>query len=374
VPATAVPATVEPSGTVATGAPSLDPNASGSIGPEPSDATAVAIITDVTIVGRSSSFSPDGAWFAFSARPADGSAGPDIYVWHAGELQARALTTDHASVFASWVGSTILGSRLTAEPEGAVESGTPADPVAGTPPPDGASPVPEATAIEEPTPAPERIPETFLLDPWTGAEVALLAAEWQPAVDPTGLAVVAWQGTVGLDATGLTAAPATGNLVIHPFHGPLEFDDPTASPSVPPDSPPALSPAPSAIDAPPASPQIVEDFPVQIVAAGPIADFDARWDETGSWLAIWLADPLDPALGRLSLLHFDPFTGFVDRPLGAPQDVTALPGFSIGYGRLAWASPPGQSGEGSRIQIAAWASGEVGAVESVPVVGAIVVQ
>ena len=60
--------------------------------------------------------------------------------------------------------------------------------------------------------------------------------------------------------------------------------------------------------------------------------------------------------------------------MGAPQDVTALPGFSIGFGRLAWASPPGQGGEGSRIQIAAWTDGLVGAVESIPVEGAIVVQ
>jgi hypothetical protein len=122
------------------------------------------------------------------------------------------------------------------------------------------------------------------------------------------------------------------------------------------------------------SPEVVVDFPTQSLVSGPILDFDARWDETGSWLAIWIADPIDPGLGRLSLLHFDRATGLVDRPVGAPQDVTALPGFSIGYGRLAWASPPGQEGEGSRIQIAAWTADEVGAIESIPVEGAIVVQ
>ncbi|HEX5147868.1 MAG TPA: hypothetical protein VFW02_02220, partial [Candidatus Limnocylindrales bacterium] len=99
-----------------------------------------------------------------------------------------------------------------------------------------------------------------------------------------------------------------------------------------------------------------------------------RWDDTGSWLAIWIADPVNPGLGRLSLLHFDPYTGMLDRPVGAPQDVTALEGFSIGLGRLAWVSPPGQGGEGSRIQIAAWADGQVGSIESIPVDGAIVVQ
>jgi hypothetical protein len=43
-----------------------------------------------------------------------------------------------------------------------------------------------------------------------------------------------------------------------------------------------------------------------------------------------------------------------------------LAGFSIGEGRLAWATPPGQGGEGSRIQIVAWREGSVGTVESVP--------
>jgi hypothetical protein len=112
----------------------------------------------------------------------------------------------------------------------------------------------------------------------------------------------------------------------------------------------------------------------QVISDGPIAEFDARWDDTGTWLAVWVADAVDPSIGRLSLLHVDPATGLIDRPLGAPQDVPALPGFSIGAGRLAWATPPGQEGEGSRIQIVAWTEDAVGAIESIPVEGAIVVQ
>ena len=266
------------------------------------------------------------------------------------------------------------------------------------------------------------MPQTFLVDPWTSVITPLVAAEWQPAVAPGGLVVVAWEGTVGIGPDGFTAAPVTGNLVVHPFRGPGEVGfvagspelspafsagtspgltprfsgetsprlspSPSASllasqaasilPSLVPSFVASLSPSPSPVSAPDGSssplPQVVHDFPTQIVVAGPIADFDARWDDTGTWLAIWIADPLDPGLGRLSLLHFDPFTGLVDRPLGAPQDVTALPGFSIGFGRLAWASPPGQSGEGSRIQIAAWTASEVGAIESIPVKGAIIIQ
>ena len=90
-----------------------------------------------------------------------------------------------------------------------------------------------------------------------------------------------------------------------------------------------------------------------VVTDGAVAEFDARWDESGTWLAIWLADPSDPSLGRLSLHHLDRGTGTLERLPGAPKDVTALPGFSIGDGRLAWATPPVQGGEGSRVQIVA---------------------
>lgn len=379
------------------------PDASGAASPEPTPATAVAIITDVAVVGRTAAYSPDGAWFAFSARPADGSTGPDIYVWRVGDPLARPLTVDHASVFASWVGGHLLGSRVgptsavlpeTTSPGPTTPDGesTP-DPTIEIPPPIDMPTSRDLGQVVPPTqPASdfelaaiatsEQLPQSFLLDPATGVEIDLLDAEWQPAVDPTGLAVVAWQGTVGIAGDGLTASPATGNLVIHPFHGPIESEEPFVSPAASPSSSheptpslsPPPSPDPSASAETSASPQVMRDFPPQIVATGPIADFDARWDETGTWLAIWIADPVDPALGRLSLLHFDPFTGTLDRPEGAPQDVTALPGFSIGLGRLAWASPPGQGGEGSRIQIAAWTEDQVGAIESIPVEGAIVVQ
>jgi hypothetical protein len=357
---------------VATLAATSEPAASGSGSPQPDGSTAVAIMTDVIVVGRSAAYSPDGAWFAFSARPVDGSVGPDIYVWHVGDGQARPLTTDHASAFASWVGGSLLGSRVVSEVVMDPEASPAVDPTLEIPPPIDVAPVDPAPSTDPLTG--QAVPQTFLLDPWTGAEVPLLEAEWQPAVDPTGRAVVAWQGTMSLGADGFTASPAVGNLVVHPFHGPLASDDPTSSPTAPVASTPSASPDGSVEGLPPAPEPIPLDFPTQIVVAGPITDFDARWDDTGSWLGIWIADPIDPTIGRLSLLRFDPATGLLDRPAGAPQDVTALPGFSIELGRLAWVTPPGQSGEGSRIQIAAWTSDEVGAIESVPIEGAIVIQ
>ncbi|MGZ8513534.1 MAG: hypothetical protein ACXW4H_00690 [Candidatus Limnocylindrales bacterium] len=376
--------------------PSDDVLASAGPSVEPSPGAAVAIITNVTVVGRGAGYSPDGAWFAFSARPADGSAGPDIYVWHVGDPLAVALTTDHASVFASWVGNQILGSRATlagvtspgspdADPSASVEP-TPAPTPSSTPTPvlapDGSTAV-DASASPEPTPVPEFFAETFLIDPLTGIETPMLGADWQPVVDPTGVRVAAWEGTVRSASDGLSLVPATGRFVIHAFQAlpdltasPAPSDLPSDSPSAQPSAQPSDLPTDQPVlpvdgsPAPSASPALEP----QVIAEGPITEFDARWDNTGTWLAIWIADAADPSIGRLSLLHVDPTTGLIDRPLGAPQDVPALPGFSIGVGRLAWATPPGQGGEGSRIQIVAWTEDAVGAVESVPVEGAIVIQ
>ena len=283
------------------------------VSPEPTVATAVAIVSGVRIVGQSAAYSPDGAWFAFTARPSDDSVGPDIYVWRVGDALARPLTTDHASIFASWAGEQMLGSRPVASVDATVE-------VQST---------------------------SFFIDPESGQETPLAGVGWRPVIDPTGQWAVAWEGTVRREADGLTTAPATGALILRRFQ-PIGGPYPTgaASPDV-------------------ASPVVVD---------GEFREYDVRWDQSGSWLAVWLADMTDPAIGRLSLLHLDPVTGTLDQPAGAPRDVAALPGFSISDGRIAWATPPGQGGEGSRIQIVAWTAEAVGGVESVPIEGVVVVH
>ena len=66
--------------------------------PAPTLAANLAIVSGVKVVGQSASYSPDGDWFAFTARPSDGSTGPDIYVWRVGdELARRSPTTTPAS-------------------------------------------------------------------------------------------------------------------------------------------------------------------------------------------------------------------------------------------------------------------------------------
>ena len=308
-PATTEPTTPTPS--------SPDPMVS----PEPTVATAVAIVSGVRIVGQSAAYSPDGAWFAFTARPSDDSVGPDIYVWRVGDALARPLTTDHASVFASWAGLQMLGSR----------------PVSSD----------DATAEVQST--------SFLIDPHSGMETPLAGAGWRPVIDPTGQWAIVWEGTVRREADGLTTVPATGALILRRFQ-PTDVPYPTDL------AYPTDVPYPTDLA-----------YPTDVVD-GEFREYDVRWDQSGSWLAVWLADMSDPAIGRLSLLHLDPATGTLDQPPGAPRDVAALPGFSISDGRIAWATPPGQGGEGSRIQIVAWTADAVGGVESVPIEDVVVVR
>ena len=322
-PKTAVP-TADPSATGAPASPGTTPEPTPAAtptvaptpvasdrpiaSPAPTVAATLAIVSGVKVVGQSAAYAPDGAWFAFTARPSDDSTGPDIYVWRVGDPLALPLTHDHVSVFGSWVGSRVLGSRPTAA----------------------------ATAG-----AAEVSAESFYIDPATAREIPIAAAVWRPIVDPDGRWAVLWNGTVRLGADHLTSVPAKGSLVLRRVGADGGVDGAGAA---------------------------------AMVADAPVSEFDVRWDETGTWLAVWLADATDPTIGRLSLVHVDQATGHLERPHGAPHDVTALPGFSIANGRLAWATPRGQGGEGSRVQIVAWTDKSVGAVESGPVEDVVVVH
>jgi hypothetical protein len=61
---------------VATPTASVEASPTPRVTPEPSIAASLAIASGVKIVGESAAFSPDGSWFAFTARPSDDSAAP----------------------------------------------------------------------------------------------------------------------------------------------------------------------------------------------------------------------------------------------------------------------------------------------------------
>jgi hypothetical protein len=429
--------------------------------PEPSIAQAVAIISNVVLVGESAAYSPDGSMFAFSARPADGSHGPDIYIWRVGEAIAHPVTSDHASIFSGWAGSEILGSRaaiatgpaLPTQTAELAQSDAPTDSQSGSatpsesptaPPEDGAEPPKDAfatpaaeasastgfaveaeavlpavlaavelgtiraflsplaavpsvdPAIEpssepsaepsaepstdqpgqlsvepspEPSPEPSTtptidpfaspeppatpipegdataVPVSFLVDPLTGVERSLASTPvWRPVVDPTGQFVVYWSGTLRYDPASYAWVPGAGRLYLAPWA--------------------ALS-TPGAVEVPAIS-LVDGDSDGGEAAAGA---WDARWDDDGDHLAIWVADAGDPSIGRLRLVAVNPGATLLEAPQILLNDAPALPGFSIGEDRLVWATPPGQDGQGSRVQVLAWSGEHAGQIVGEPAAG-----
>jgi hypothetical protein len=178
-------------------------------------------------------------------------------------------------------------------------------------------------------------PVSVLVDPATRDE-RFLGSVWRPMVDPSGRLAIGWDGTIERTGDPEVWAPSRGRLELRAW----------SSESGP-------SPSKGSGD------QIL----VTDAARG---DFDVRWDDTGEWVAVWVGDERNAPTGRLTLYHVDADGGRLEKVKGAPVDVQALPGFSIGSGRLAWATPRGQGGEGSRVQIAAWSRGGVGTVETDP--------
>jgi hypothetical protein len=298
----------------------------------------------VVLVGETAAYSPSGTWFGFTARPADGSRGPDVYVWRQGWQAAEPLTSDASSIFSGWLGESAVMSRIVADIDPSPSAGTPASEM----PSPSAEPDPTAAASDSPSAAsdspsaasasPSAMPatvESLAIDPETGEERLLAGGSvWRPTIDPTGSFAVYWEGTVVDEAGTSDWRPAEGRLVIARF-------DATADPVV--------------------------TEPVALVE-GPVPDWDVRWDEHGGRIAVWIADPATTGIGELSAFAVDPSTG-IDRARPLLNEVLALPGISIGRGRLAWATPPGQGGEGSRLQVLAWSGPDAGTVSSEPGVG-----
>ena len=94
------------------------------------------------------------------------------------------------------------------------------------------------------------------------------------------------------------------------------------------------------------------------------ADWDAAWDETGEHVAVWIGDPTNPTVGRVSFLTIDPATGGV--LAGGPHlaNAQALRGIALSNGHLTWATPPAQ-GQPSRLKLYAWNGRDAGVRDSV---------
>ncbi|HTS14760.1 MAG TPA: zf-HC2 domain-containing protein [Candidatus Sulfotelmatobacter sp.] len=358
--------------------------ATGSTGPIVSptaaglaDATLQPLLSDVIAAGAPAAWSPDGTILAFSARPADGSTGPDVYIWQVGASAVKALTKDHHSYFASWDGQRIVISRL---PAAAAHQAT-THPTGGA----GHTPAPTAKATAATATAP-LAPATLLLDPATGAaQPVALADAWLPAVDPTGHLVVYWSGTLTMDGAAVDLSGGALYLAdwaaltgLPPVATPAASPTATgeASPStsdVPPSAGASASPSGSAGDAGPTPPltgatatprrpapsgPAASASPTPTVAgaspgasagpatadtAGPfavsqtgsdVADWLVRWAADGSVYGIWTADAPGSDVGTLTVIM-----AAVPEGQDLLGSTPAQRAFSLSAGRVAWVTP-----------------------------------
>ena len=292
---------------------SPNPSASVDVSPSPSDDGSVQIAHDVIVVGQAAAYSPTGAWFAFTARPADGSAGPDIYAWRVGDPEAHPVTTDHRSELGGWIGDVIVGSTAIETPDGT----------------QGAS---------------------FILDPATGTQtyVPQTGNAWRPTVDPFGRQAVYWTGHLRTTTDGPGFAPQSGRLVLGAWgtgnRAPTDGPFPTAP-----------------VDQ-------EKDRHETTIAAGQMNDWDARWEPgAATKLAVWIADANDPSFGRLSLYEVDPFDGRVDLKKPLVNARPAKAGYAIAEGRLVWAEPASADGSSvGGILMFAWTDNGSGEIETAP--------
>jgi hypothetical protein len=340
------------------GAPQPTPQVSPQVTPQPTPPGARAIAEGVTVVGGMV-YSPDGSWLAFSARLIGGTTGPDLYLWKVGSPAAEVVTSDHATFFSGWYGNRILASRVISTSTGApITSGAPSTEPSAAPPAGTSSPSPSLAV--------EAHPVSFLFDPVTRGSQDLAGPDiWLPSVDPSGRFATYWLGTVAPDAAGTGWVPATGRLVLDGWTAPLEpvvTPAPAGAPG-PVGSPGASAGAPRA--APPGPSVGPAGTPVDLVD-GPLSAFDARFDPTGIRLAVWVADSSDPMVGTLRLVVLDQAHGRIAQNLTPLPSVAALRGFSIGEGRLAWVTPPGQNGNQSVVQVLAWSADSYGQIETLP--------
>ena len=282
------PATSSPALTAASSAPDVTPTPPAAspaalasptalptlppVTPIPTTA-AISIADGVVLVGASPAYSLDGRWVAFSARPVDGSQGPDVYVWSPGDAKARPITSDHASVFSGWIDDSILASAARlAEPVAPAPSAA-SSPVP-TPSPSSSPPSAEPTLPGAPTdaggtdgdrvapspagdaladvPGPDAEParvvgRSFLLDPATGTATDIpLVGAWRPIVDPTDRVVVFWTGTLAWSAADHAWLPAAGTLLAADWQAVLDGSiAPLAVPSPSPSAAPGDAPSPA---------------------------------------------------------------------------------------------------------------------------------
>jgi hypothetical protein len=342
----------------------------------PAAGQAIAILDGYTVVGRNPEFSPNGVWVAFSARRVGAASGSDVYVWRVGWDRAQAVTTGHAALFAGWLGQRTLitqfGSAVPA-PTAPAASAQPSDSSAPTPAP--------ATAVPA---APAAIVATsYVYDPATAAAGRIDRPMLMPVVDPMGRYVVYWAGTVRLDASSGLWVPSQGDfyfdtwtnipvvsasLTVAPAATPVPTPIPTPAPTATPTEIAATpSPAGTATATSPASPgtekpavgqapslgqasappDVGPSLPQLLPVAskpGTLTGWSVKWDASGQYMAIWVANPGSLDVGHVFLFDVIPGQNLLDVD-GVLLSTSARSNIAFDDSQFVYTSPT-QGGDG----------------------------
>lgn len=340
--------------------------------------TTVAILDDVRTAGGPAAWSADGSVFAFSAMPADGSHGPDIYVWSAEDDLALPLTTDHGSYFASWAGQRIVANRIRPAPEEDVE----------------------------------QVVDTLVIDLDTGEERAVRARDlWLPQVSPLGGQAVTWHGRLTSGESGVQ--PQQGALYLADWQllDPFNVDEPSSAPAVPEPGvsaapepgvnstrepglsadparkaprdrqvmaaptpmltlpPDEVSPLPeikvagdeTVAESPEPAQTIDEQPTIPLIALeperdpeqAPVLDWNVRWSSDGAVIGYWISDAPGASWGQLTVLSLDPETGLTSYEEPLLRSTLARRSFTLGISRVAWVGPTEDDPNGE-VRIRTW--------------------
>ena len=163
----------------------------------------------------------------------------------------------------------------------------------------------------------------------------------------------AWPG----GAAGQTATPAPTAVAPTPTDAPASSD--AASPTDVPTDTSAAAPTTTPVQVASSAP--TGSFGLEILASGALRDWQVRWDETGTALAVWVATGTAGMPGSLSLYAVNPVTGEANLASPLLNGAAAYEGFTLSGGRLTWSAPT--SSGSSAVEVLAYAGSTIGQLE-----------
>jgi hypothetical protein len=305
--------------------------------PAAAAAQPTAILDGFHVVGRAPEFSADGQWVAFSARQVGAGSGSDVFVWHVGWERAQAITAGHSDLFAGWLGRRMLITEFAvSRPAPTATAAPPEQTAAPSSAPSATTAAAAPAALPLPAGPAVTVATSYVYDPTTHGVQRIDRQMLMPVADPMGRYIVYWSGTVRFDPASGLWLPGQGDFYfdvwanLHPVAGALDSGiapaptpQPTAAPTdTPAPSGPTDSAAPStSTDAPsadPIAPPTTRPSPPsagqaalpQILALssrpGTLASWSVRWDGTGQYMAIWVANPGSADIGHVTLFNVIP--------------------------------------------------------------------